>query len=343
MSLPASRLTGTWTRLLTSDRLKRSSQVVSAIGQSVCIFGGELLPRQPIDNKVDVVTLSSDDPLHETKEHSSAPPPRVGSASACLSDRMYLFSGRGGTDMAPIDEEGAVWNYDPVEAQWYKIDPADKYIPYPPARSYHCATSDGQTTLYIHAGCPEKGRLSDLWKFDLFSRSWLRLPDAPAPPRGGASLTYRSGKLYRMNGFDGTREQGGSLDIYDLDECIWTSEKFEADGKSGPEPRSVCALLSITVQGKDKLVTLFGERDPSSLGHAGAGKMLGDVWLYDIEEKRWEQLDTSGSEATPAPRGWFAADVVRTQKGEEGIVVHGGLNENNERLGDVWLLNIAST
>jgi hypothetical protein len=29
-------------------------------------------------------------------------------------------------------------------------------------------------------------------------------------------------------------------------------------------------------------VTIFGERNPSSLGHAGAGKMFGDVWAYDI-------------------------------------------------------------
>jgi hypothetical protein len=51
-------LTGTWTRLLSSDRLRRSSHVLSAIGSDACIFGGERLPRQPVDNKVDALTLS---------------------------------------------------------------------------------------------------------------------------------------------------------------------------------------------------------------------------------------------------------------------------------------------
>jgi hypothetical protein len=253
---------------------------------------------------------------------------------------MYIFSGRGGPDMAPIEEEGAVWNYDPAEATWYKIDPIDKSQPYPQPRSYHSSCSDGQSIVFIHAGCPAKGRLSDLWKFDLFNRSWLQLPDAPGPARGGASLACKSGKLYRMGGFDGNTEQGGSLDIFDIDDNYWSTETFPADGTTGPEARSVFSLLPLTTKGKEYLVALFGERDPSSLGHAGAGKMLGDVWVYDIALKRWAKLDASGNDSVPQPRGWFDADVVRGQDGTESIVIHGGLGENNERLGDVWLLTI---
>jgi hypothetical protein len=29
---------------------------------------------------------------------------------------------------------------------------------------------------------------------------------------------------------------------------------------------------------------MFGERDPSSLGHAGAGKMLTDVWAFVLSQ-----------------------------------------------------------
>jgi hypothetical protein len=59
VTMPISTLKGSWKRLLNEDRLKRSSQVVSVIGDKVCIFGGEVLARQPIDNQVDVFSLKS--------------------------------------------------------------------------------------------------------------------------------------------------------------------------------------------------------------------------------------------------------------------------------------------
>ncbi|KAF2475906.1 galactose oxidase [Lindgomyces ingoldianus] len=336
--MPVSQLTATWSRLLVSDRLRRSSQVLSVVNQTVCIFGGEVLPRQPVDDQVDVFSLTPDVPKLETKAVSSAPSPRVGSASAALNGKMYLFSGRGGLDMAPVEENGALWCFEPSKSVWSIIDPADPLQPYPPARSYHCMATDGEKTLFVHAGCPAKDRLSDVWKFDTSNRTWAQAPDAPAPQRGGTSIAHSQGKLYRMNGFDGTTEQGGSVDIFDILSNTWTTKSFPADGNAGPEPRSVCALLPLKLQGKEKLLTLFGERDPSSLGHAGAGKMLGDVWMYDVGENWWTKVETGGNDGNPDPRGWFAADVIRGQDGKDSIVVHGGLGENNERLNDVWLL-----
>ncbi|KAL9026586.1 MAG: hypothetical protein Q9196_004769 [Gyalolechia fulgens] len=79
-------------------------------------------------------------------------------------------------------------------------------------------------------------------------------------------------------------------------------------------------------------------RDPSSLGHEGAGKMLDDVWVFDIRSRRWTEVQARPGEA-PTARGWYDADVVRGST-KEAIVVHGGLNESNERLGDVWSLEI---
>lgn len=52
-------LKGNWQRLAKNDRLKRSSQVISVIDGQACIFGGEVQPRQPVDDKVDIVTLSA--------------------------------------------------------------------------------------------------------------------------------------------------------------------------------------------------------------------------------------------------------------------------------------------
>jgi N-acetylneuraminic acid mutarotase len=252
---------------------------------------------------------------------------------------MYIFSGRGGTEMAPIDEHGALWEFDPTNTSWAILKPTDSSKPYPPARSYHSSSSDGETAFYVHAGCPEKGRLSDLWKFNVLERTWTQLPDAPPPQRGGTSIAHHNGKLYRMNGFDGNTEQGGTIDIFDIATNSWSSDTFKADGNDGPEARSVCVLLPVRLAQKDKLLTLFGERDPSSLGHAGAGKMLDDVWIYDISEKWWTRLHPNETNGVPEPRGWFDADVVKNSDGNDSILVHGGLGENNERLSDVWHLS----
>jgi len=252
---------------------------------------------------------------------------------------MYMFSGRGGEAMAPIEEHGALWELDLSTKEWSLLHPADYTKPYPPARSYHCMANDGSDEIFLHAGCPEKGRLSDLWCFQVEQRRWTQLADAPGPARGGASLACSGCKLYRMNGFDGKTEQGGVIDVYDMECDSWISQKFEADGDAGPPARSVGVLLPLNIEGNQTLVTMFGERDPSVLGHQGAGKMLGDVWLYDIASGTWTAVDVGGDvEGRPCARGWFAADVLVGPEGDT-IVLHGGLGESNERLGDVWMLS----
>lgn len=55
---------------------------------------------------------------------SLAPPPRVGSASTTLNGKTYLFSGRGGVDMAPVSENGYLWSYDHTRQSWSSIAPA---------------------------------------------------------------------------------------------------------------------------------------------------------------------------------------------------------------------------
>lgn len=240
--------------------------------------------------------------------------------------------------MKPIEEKGAVWRYNTAENTWDSIKPADPSAPFPYGRSYHCIASDGLDKLYLHSGCPEQNRLNDLWVFDVTKQVWTELPSAPGPTRGGSSIAFHDGKLYRMNGFDGKTEQGGALDIYNINIGSWSTVNYKPDGDEGPEARSVATLLAISVQSKTILVTMFGERDPSALGHAGAGKMLSDVWTFDIEGSTWQRVEIGDD--GPVARGWFDADVVRDEDAKDAVVVHGGLGEDNQRLGDVWILRI---
>jgi hypothetical protein len=242
--------------------------------------------------------------------------------------------------MTPIDEQGALWMFEPSSSTWTQISPTNPKDLHPEARSYHCMTSDS-THIYVHAGCSASGRLADLWAFNVADRKWKQLAPAPGPPRGGASIAYVGDrKLVRMNGFDGTTEVGGSIDIYDCSTNEWTSMAFEPNGKSGPGARSVATLLPVQTMKGTSIITLFGESDPSSLGHQGAGKMLDDIRAFSLHDSTWEQVKPQAVEA-PKPRGWFDAAVVSIG-GKEGIVVVGGPDESNERLDDVWLVNLES-
>ncbi|KAL5352531.1 hypothetical protein ACLOAV_002479 [Pseudogymnoascus australis] len=331
-------VSASWTSLLTSDELQRSSHILSVVNGSAYLYGGELLPRQPRDNHVYRVDPKPNaaQAIEETKGTSASPSPRVGTDGATLDGKIYIYSGRGGEAMAPVEEHGAVWVLDTSNMEWTLLSPSDSSKPFPPTRSYHCSASNNKDEIYIHAGCPESGRLADLWSFQPSSRTWTQLADAPSPPRGGTSIAFHNGLLYRMNGFDGKSEQGGSLDIYDRVSNTWSTQEYAADGVSGPAARSVAAVLVVVANEKSLLVTLFGETDPSSLGHQGAGKMLGDVWAYDIASNTWSEVDTkvTNTSQKPAPRGWFNADVVD----QSAILVSGGLGEDNNRLNDAWLL-----
>lgn len=343
---------GTWKLVHRNPLLQRSSQTLSTLGEHALIFGGELQPREPRDNDVQILRIvprPNSGPLQtygnvsNTSAENAAGMPlaRVGTASTVVDGKIYYFSGRGGVDMAPINEQGKLWQFcfsDADGVDWHEISPADNSQLVPEPRSYHCMTSDGKTTLYLHAGCPASGRLSDLWAFDVTEKKWKQLASAPGAPRGGTSITFSDGKLYRMGGFDGKHELGGEIDIYDIASDKWSTHTFSPDGNEGPGCRSVGTLLALEVQGKPSLITAFGESDPSALGHAGAGNMLPDAWLWDIETKKWSKIVPDESAKVPQPRGWFAADVVNVE-GKEGIIVQGGLAEDNQRLDDAWVLS----
>ncbi|SMR56316.1 unnamed protein product [Zymoseptoria tritici ST99CH_3D1] len=331
-------ITASWTKLSTASQLQRSSHSVSAVNSTLHIFGGELKPREPRDNDLHIVSLAhgQDVSISSLPGSDTTPTARVGTASTVIDDKIYLFSGRGGPAMAPVDESGSLWIFDTKSQSWSNVKP--KSSAYPEARSYHAMTSDGTSKVYLHAGCPESGRRNDFWSFDVASSEWKELPSAPGPARGGTSIAFAESKVWRMNGFDGEKEVGGSLDFFDPQTGKWDTKTFFADGKSGPGARSVGALVPVKVQGQTWLITLFGERDPSSEGHLGAGKMLGDVWAYDLEGGKWAQvLAMSTSGEAPDARGWFDADVVEFG-GKDAVAVTGGLGEENNRLDDLWVL-----
>ncbi|KXX79289.1 Nitrile-specifier protein 2 [Madurella mycetomatis] len=456
----ANKMKGTWEKIQVPP-LPRSSHSTDIVAGTVYIFGGEISPRQPVDNDMHVVTLPSSgapadyyavkakpakpsaptktpavptvgegeptpDVAAEEEETAGTgdegpggrhlsdvslttpspgpgkgkglysasnsglpdvPSPRVGHATAVIGHRIFVFGGRGGPDMAALDEGGRVWVFDTRTHLWSFLDPAapasGAAISVPPPRSYHSAVatpkpdtfnkapahhhhhhhgagraradswrdwalggpdaddlgtpqrpivgvlaeratdadSDGYGTLIIHGGCLSGAgeRAADVWAFDVRSRVWQRLPDAPGSPRGGTSLALSRSRLYRFGGFNGASQEGGQLDFLELGvdsfddgfsagevalcargqwqslvhgrEDVGYKEVDEAekplDGGAHPDEwpgnRSVAGLEAITVGGgREYLVLIFGEREASGAGHAAAGKFWDDVWVFQV-------------------------------------------------------------
>lgn len=142
-------LKATWTRIPTDALLPRSSHSLSIIKSKAYIFGGEQQPREPVDNHVHVFTLQTSGnypadyqiiTAKATTSQGEIPCPRVGHTASVVDDHIYVFGGRGGKSMEPLEENGRVWVFDSKMNQWSFLDPI-KGSPYPAARSYHASAS----------------------------------------------------------------------------------------------------------------------------------------------------------------------------------------------------------
>ncbi|CAD6949891.1 unnamed protein product [Tilletia laevis] len=326
------------------------------------LFGGELKPRQPVGDELRVISdLDSANPDDSKATDVLKRPQEVEEGSAWPSPR----------DMAPLDgeEHTAIWRFSTEEKCWERFETSGER---PVPRSYHTAAVAGGK-LYIHAGCPQSGRLSTLHALDLKTFRWHSLASAPGPERGGTVIAAIPSPftdstedlvLARWGGFCGD-ELGGPLDIYDPAKDSWTSHEAPlSSGTDGEEPskRSVHGLVPFPTaptlelgQGRTARVLgvlFFGEGQgaPKELGHDGAGKFLADAYLLTASHSSAASPTfsfvpvslppASSSTKTPEPRGWFAFDAVSTGDRSLQIVIHGGLNEENDRLSDAWSLDL---
>lgn len=239
---------GRWSLHAKGPHSARSSHCITATkGGQLTVYGGEFKPRVPVDaasrqegsdvvrGSVHIVklgkrkgsisdrlkawtTLNPSLPPRSTagavtstaeRKHVDIPDARVGPSMVMKDDAVYLWGGRGGVDMAPLEHphtgvwRGQLFQSGKDNVVWEHLTAEGS----PEPRSYHTAISldvrSGSTTpvliltrtiivvqntMYIHAGCPATGRLSTLHSFDLATHKWQALSSAPDPPRGGTSI-----------------------------------------------------------------------------------------------------------------------------------------------------------
>jgi len=267
---------------------------------------------------------------------------------------LYLWGGRGGVDMTPLDRKQAgVWKGRVTSTfiEWERMI-ASNEDESPEPRSYH-ATASSEGKLYIHAGCPSSGRLSTLHSFDLSTKTWKSLASAPDPGRGGTALAVvclrdeEGPAIIRFAGFAGY-ELGAdhTLDIYTISSDTWRSVVPAPDSTHGyPGPRSVHGLVSFKSKSNPDAIALmyYGERDASTLGHSGAGTFWDDIWLLErkgAEQLSWKKVSSPEGGKSPEARGWFPSASFLDEAGETNVVLFGGLLSSNERSDELWVLKI---
>ncbi|KZT72908.1 galactose oxidase [Daedalea quercina L-15889] len=379
---------GRWTLRAKGPHSARSSHSIVATPRGqVVVYGGEFKPRTPVDSAVSQergevtrgsvhvvdlglrsaaligdrlktwTTLSPSRGTNASSKDLEFPVARVGPSMVVKDDALYIWGGRGGVDMAPLDPgQAGVWRGELTAGQghvaWDHISAEGG----PEPRSYH-TTAIINGKMYIHAGCPTTGRLSDLHSFDIASQQWQTLAPAPEPPRGGTSLVPTTVQpfgpvLIRYGGFSGYElpKEAGIVDVYVVQDDKWLTVTPTADSEHGvPGARSVHGFQpfkSSSPSLSSALAVLFyGERDASSLGHAGAGTFWNDVWLLSKTNSssyadgwQWTKVITDSSSA-PEGRGWFAS-AEWLEDGASRIVMHGGLLSSNERSDELWELQI---
>ena len=83
----------------------------------------------------------------------STPSPRVGATLSAIGSKLYLFGGRGGKDMTPL--QSMLYSFDTELSKWEVVNAESGELPTP--RSFHAMTAS-DSDLYVFGGCPSTVR-----------------------------------------------------------------------------------------------------------------------------------------------------------------------------------------
>ncbi|DAZ98425.1 TPA: hypothetical protein N0F65_000139 [Lagenidium giganteum] len=167
---------------------------------------------------------------------------------------------------------------------WDKINPLGDA--YSPRTGHTVASNDGR--IYVFGGTDRRRRQQDLFQFDIETSAWSQVQtQGMLPPRrSGALGVVNEQRMFIFGGYDG-RDGNYFNDLYyfNFDTQRW--DEMPSIVVDRPEARTdhIMVLHSSSIY-------IFG-------GYNGSSR-FNDLCGYDLEAKRWERLETTGS--TPSRR-----------------------------------------
>ncbi|KAK4138094.1 hypothetical protein BT67DRAFT_416154 [Trichocladium antarcticum] len=217
----------------------RIGHATAAIGHRIFLFGGRPGPDQPplneagrvwvFDTRTHLWSFLDPAPAPPHTTTTLTPPPRS-AHSAAATPKPDTFTPAAATPHHhPDPHSPEAWRTWALGTE----NVAETGTPQRPvvgvlAARATDADADGFGTLLVHGGVLADGtRADDVWAFDVRSRTWQRLPDAPGPGAGlssggGGRLVLSGSRLYRYGGVeegdggDGGDDGVGRLDFLEL-------------------------------------------------------------------------------------------------------------------------------
>lgn len=294
---------------------------------------------------------------------SDVPAPRVGHATAVIGSRIFLFGGRGGPDMAPLDEAGRVWVFDTRSRTWTYLDPVpavtdDADVPHPAARSQHCAAATEHPRDLGRPSAPRKPQTWRQWAVGDSSRTGI--PQDPVVGRvaeeavdqesdGYGTFLVHAGRLA-----DG--ERTADLWSFDVASRTWT----ELPAAPGParDGSAICISKSRLFRfgGFDGANHLGGQLDflPLKLQTFDDGAAKAEVSIAARSGAGWQtiladnpdasstDIPAEASQPWPAPRSAASLHVVSIGGGgrEYLVLAMGEASADASFLDDIWTFQV---
>jgi hypothetical protein len=233
------------------------------------------------------------------------------------SKKAVLF---GGVDASGNNDE--TWEYDVSSNIWNK----KVFDELPSARQSHAMTyvSGNNTTGVILFGGYDTSRDDETWIFYPNNNTWVqRYPSTKPSPRQEHAMVYDS--TYNMTvlfgGNDGTRDD--ETWVYWPENNTW----MKRNTGTKPKARNNHAMV---YDPDNELIVLFG-------GYIGWPDFRSDeTWVYNTLTNFWTKRNPT---VKPIARSdhYMAYDSLSNK-----VVLFGGYGNNNQRLDDTWLYDVAA-
>ncbi|KKA27797.1 hypothetical protein TD95_003568 [Thielaviopsis punctulata] len=287
------------------------------------------------------------------------PAPRVGHATAVIGNRVFMFGGRGGPAMIPLDEGGRVWIFDTRVQRWTFLDPASPapgvvVVPRPSPRANHIAVGLSTPRDFKPLG----PRRTSTWaEWAAGNSAEVGTPQAPIVGNIAARATDEDDEGYGTFIVHGGCMAGagmltGDVWAFDVRSCVW-SQLPVAPGPARAGP-ALCASLD-------------GHRLFRFGGYDGKGEIGGQIDILTLAENHdtleptlraageWttvsQPVRTDGKPEVlgswPAPRSVMRMVAVNAS-GKETLVLFMGEKEPSPKgvlgagkfLDDVWVYTV---